>query len=207
MISSPAPWRRAGGAATIAGVLLLILLAGLIDLEMEGVGDGATLPFLVWLVPLCGMALSLGITAVYLDTAAPGGVVAGINFLLVFAGTFTSTLVLFFGFASAAGGGPNPTLIGSHAPGPLPPPFLGNFFLLSGLLFVIGWPLFGWSCLRHGRYPRWACWLLIVGVPLGFPLRLPLPGGRAFGVLIWGVGLGTIGWQLWRKRPSFDAAV
>lgn len=183
------------------GVALFILLAVLIDLEMEGITGGRTLPALIWLTPLAGMALLLGLTGIYLDLKASKNILIGITYLLAFSGTFTSTLVLFFGLASQASSGVNATLVGSHLSGTPPPAFVTSFFLLSGLLFIVGWPLFGISCLRCGHSPRWACWLLILGMPLGFPLRLPVPGGRALGVLIWGIGLVTIGWQVWRERP------
>jgi hypothetical protein len=70
-------------------------------------------------------------------------------------------------------------------------------FMLSYLLFGVGWLLFGVATLRTRTFPRWAIILLIVGAALAI---LPLPS-RA---LIVQLAVGYLGLTLLRRRDASD---
>ena len=70
-------------------------------------------------------------------------------------------------------------------------------FLLSYLLFGVGWLLFGVATLRTRTFPRWAIILLIVGAAIAI---LPLPS-RA---LIVQLAVGYLGLTLLRGRDASD---
>jgi hypothetical protein len=65
-------------------------------------------------------------------------------------------------------------------------------FVLSFLLLLVGWILFGVATLRARVYPRWSAWLLIGGVVVAlFPI--PLAGLVFSAALIW------LGYELLRR--------
>ena len=70
-------------------------------------------------------------------------------------------------------------------------------FMLSYLLFGVGWLLFGVATLRTRTFPRWAIILLIVGAAIAI---LPLPS-RA---LIVQLAVGYLGLTLLRRRDASD---
>lgn len=70
-------------------------------------------------------------------------------------------------------------------------------FLLSYLLFGVGWLLFGVATLRRGVFPRWAVILLIVGAVISI---LPLPS-RA---LIVQLAVGYMGFILLTGREASE---
>jgi hypothetical protein len=70
-------------------------------------------------------------------------------------------------------------------------------FVLSFLLFGVGWILFGVATLRTGVFPRWAVILLIVGAVISI---LPLPS-RA---LIVEIAAGYLGFTLLTGRGTSE---
>ena len=84
-------------------------------------------------------------------------------------------------------------------------PGFSTIYLLMGVLYILGFVLFGIATIRGGVFPRAAAILLIIGVPLfaaGFLLPQLL---RTFGAVLAGAGLIWMGLSM-RGEESDDVA-
>lgn len=171
-MSSSSLVRLSGLAAVAAGVLLLIaeLLLLTVDFDnfrAEAMGGS-------WLVQsfgfLLGFVLLLGaLIGLYVRQAEAAGVLGLVAFLVAFLGT----ALLIGGAWEEAFGTPSLAEVAPQAVSSEDPPeWLGFGFILSGMVFSLGWVLFRVSTLRTQVYPRAAAILLILGAVLAL---IPLP--------------------------------
>lgn len=80
---------------------------------------------------------------------------------------------------------------------------LGTVYSITGVLYLLGGPLFGIATLRAGILSRWAAGLLAVGTvsPLLLSSLLPHPYDRILAVPV-GLSLAWLGYSLWSKRTE-----
>jgi hypothetical protein len=142
---------------------------------------------------LGGMLLVLGFPGVYARQSQRAGVLGLIGFVLtliyilmlgVFGDTFDALIVPF---------------IATHAPSLMKsePPALDLFYMIGGILGVVGGVLLGIATIRASVLSRWAAILLIVGSVvqfLGDVLNLPIanPGFLLFMIGLAWLGLGVV---------------
>jgi hypothetical protein len=188
---------RLGGVAAIASALLA-LLSFVLYLVIVGGGrlsDAATSAafFLPSGAQLLAMALLLiGLVALFARQAGAFGALGLTGFVLALLGTTLaagaawSQVFVVPRLAEVA-----PAVADQGAGSVL------AGFLLSFLLFGVGWLLFGVATLRTRVFPRWAVVLLIVGALLSI---LPLPS-RA---LIVQLAAGYLGFTLLTGRDASD---
>jgi uncharacterized membrane protein (DUF485 family) len=188
---------RVGGlAAILAGMLLVLgeLMNLLIDFETDPVEAATSGTSIVQsVVFLLGVALLLvGLVGLYIRLAeATGGLLGLVGFLLALVGTgMVMGVVWDQTFTVPALAQVAPTLLESD------PPALVNFgFIISFVLFGLGWLLFGVEAYRARVYPRIAVILLMVGAVLTI---LPLP----FVGLVFAVGVAWLGLALLTGRDT-----
>ncbi len=162
--------RLAGLAALVSGVLSVIgdLLALVVDVENPESATTTSYALVFWLYLLGGVLLLLGLVGLYVRQSEAAGVLGLVGFLTAFLGTaLVSGAVWFELFITPSLATEAPELSESE---------LGLAgFILSFLLVVIGWLLFGVATLRARVYPRLAAVLLIVGAVVSFA-PIPLSG-------------------------------
>jgi len=74
-----------------------------------------------------------------------------------------------------------------------------TIYLIMGLLYIVGFILFGISTMRAGVLNRWAALLVIIGAPIfGAGLYLPV-FVRTIGVVLYAVGFAWLGYILWKR--------
>ena len=163
---------RVGGVAALASALLAVLSLVLYLIVVGGdrISEAATSAafFLPSGAQLLAMVLLLvGLVALYVRQAEMFGPLGMTGFLLALLGTTLAAGASWsqvFVVPSLAEAAPS---IADEGQGSV----LAGF-LLSFLLFGVGWILFGMAMLRTGLFPRWAVILLIVGAVISI---LPLP--------------------------------
>lgn len=190
-MSSTNLMRWSGLAALVGGVLLVVAeLLGLPTLNVETFSETATTTsFAVQqLVFLLGVALVLlGLPGLYARQSEATGALGLIGFLVAFLG-----MVLIAGFMWASAFiAPS---LATEAPEFLdagPPPG----FILTFIIFAVGWLLFGIATLRGRVFPRASAIVLIVGAVVTF---LPLP----FTTLVFDVAVAWLGFALFTGRAA-----
>jgi hypothetical protein len=78
---------------------------------------------------------------------------------------------------------------------------IGSYMLLAGLL------IFGLSVIRAEVFPRPSGWLFLIGLLLLLPSQFQSQAYLflifwAIGATLQGIGLGWMGWTLWKKRAT-----
>ena len=189
-MSSSTLIRWAGLAAMASGVCSVIgdLLSLAVDLESAE--SALTIPYvLVFLLYLLGtVLLLLGLVGLYASQSEAAGVLGLVGFLGAFVGTALLSGAIWFELFIT------PSLA-TEAP-ELAEAELGLAgFILSFLLVVIGWLVFGVATLRARVYPRWPAILLIVGVGLSFT-PIPLSG------IVLSVAVAWLGFILFTGRGA-----
>ncbi len=180
--------RLAGLAAVLSGVSSLIgdLLSLVVDLESAE--SAATVPYVfVFLLYLLGaVLLLLGLVGLYASQSEAAGVLGFVGFLVAFLGTALVSGALWFElFITPSLAAEAPELAEAE---------LGLAgFILSFLLVIIGWLLFGVATLRARVYPRPAAVLLIAGAVLSFA-PIPLAG------IVLSVAVAWLGFVLFTGR-------
>lgn len=168
----PSGFIRAGGVSAVASALLAVV-SFVLYLVVVGAGrisEAATSAvfFLPSGAQLLAMALLLfGLVALYVRQAETLGALGLIGFLLALLGTTLAAGALWsqvFVVPRLAEVAPSVADQGSGS-------VLAGY-LLSFLVFGVGWLLFGVATLRTGIFPRAAVILLIVGAVISI---LPLP--------------------------------
>lgn len=196
--------RWSGLAALIGGVLLAVfdvaesaIIGGQPESAIAGTG-ALIIVRIAFLVPVA--LLILGLVGLYLCQAEQTGTLGLIAFLVAFSGTMMvfglQWSVPFFGswLAEVA-----PELLDTE-PGGL----LAAGFVLSFLLFGLGWFLFGLASLRAGVLPRGAAILLVVGAVLFIVLiMVDAPGSS----VVFGAAVAWMGYALWSGggEPALSA--
>ena len=171
-----------------------------------------------WLIVhnLAGVALLLtvpGLAGLYAYLGAKSGTLGLVGFMLAsMATTLMAGLLLFIESVYLPIAASNPAFA------PLADPASDLYrdtlviplFLGTCLIFAVGFVLLGVAIVRDGELPRFAGYLVIVG---GFLFALPVPPlpiiVSIFGVLLFGSGLLSVGYAMWRStsRPRVGATV
>lgn len=169
-MSSPNLIRLGGLAALSSGVLAAVgdLLSLLVDLESAESSSSALYYFVFLLYLLGTVLLLLGLVSLHASQSEAAGVLGFVGFLVAFLGTALVLGTIWFElFITPSLAVEAPELAEAE---------LGLVgFILSFLLVVAGWFLFGVATLRARVYPRWAAVLLIVGALVSF-VPIPLSG-------------------------------
>jgi hypothetical protein len=191
---------RVGGASAIASALLAVLSFVLYLVVVGGGQLSEAATSAVFFLPsgaqLLAMALLLvGLVALYVRQAEMFGALGLIGFLLALLGTTLAAGALWSQvFVVPQLAEVAPAVVNQGAGSVL------AGFLLSFLLFGVGWLLFGVATLRTRLFPRGAVILLIVGAVISI---LPLPS-RALILEIaaaW-LGLALLGRGASDQQPS-----
>ena len=170
------------GASSVTGDLLSLVV------DLESAESAATAPYVfVFLLYLLGtMLLLLGLVGLYASQSKAAGALGLVGFLVAFLGTALVSGALWFElFITPSLAAEAPELAEAE---------LGLVgFILSFLLVIIGWVLFGVATLRARIYPRWAAVLLIVGAVVSF-VPIPLSG------IVLSVAVAWLGFVLFTGR-------
>lgn len=71
--------------------------------------------------------------------------------------------------------------------------------LLAGSIYVVGFLIFGYSTYKTDSFPKWAIFLLVIGVvmfiPGFFPYRV-----RTLGIIVYALGLIWVGYLLIKQE-------
>jgi hypothetical protein len=186
--------RWSGLAALVGGVLIFIsdvLNAVLFPSEPGSAIMLTSIWFIVQLLGLLALVfIGLGLVGLYTCQAQRAGILGLISFVITFSG-----ILMVFGLLwgeSFLG-----QLVAEQAPGLLgaePSGVLAVGSILSIVLFVLGWFLFGLASLRAKVLPRGATFLMILGALLFFVLSsLDLP----LWSLVLAAALTWMGYALW----------
>ncbi|MFQ5611232.1 MAG: hypothetical protein ACE5H9_03775 [Anaerolineae bacterium] len=186
--------RWSGLAALVGGVLLAVFdvaEAVIIGGRPESVvaGTGALIIVrIAFLVPI--VLTSLGLVGLHARQAEQAGTLGLVAFLAAFTGT-----AMVFGLQWSAAfigswlAGAAPELLDTEPAG-----LLAAGFMLSFVLFALGWLLFGLAALQARVLPRGAAVLLMAGAVLFLALlMLDIPGSS----VVFGVALLWMGYALW----------
>jgi hypothetical protein len=186
--------RWSGLAAVVGAVLLIVLDVAefiLISGQPESAVAGTSALIIVRVFYMVSLTLMLlGLVGLYARQVEQSGSLGLIAFL-----------VAIFGIVMTAGAQWGAAFLGPWlaevAPAILDAEPTGLFvagFILTFLLFALGWLLFGLASLQAKVLPRGASILMIVGAALFFVmLFLELPGST----VVFGVALAWLGYALW----------
>jgi len=163
------------GFANIAAGILLLLFWYLFALLLPYRDLRETLSILVvnrnWVfintLGVCGSLLGLfGLSGIYLKAADQIGLAGLLGYSLAFLGTalFSATL-LWDTLIWPILAGHDPTLLDFKGPIYSSKTFV-PFFILSGIIYSLGYVIFALSLTQTGSYPIWACIALMIGAPL-----------------------------------------
>jgi hypothetical protein len=134
--------------------------------------------------------LVLGLVGLYARQAQQAGTLGLIAFLVA----LTGTVMIAGGYWSAAFIGPWLAEVAPELLDAEPAGVVITGYILSLVLLVLGWFLFGLASLRARALPRGAAVLLMVGAVLLFViLLLELPGST----VVFGAALAWMGYALW----------
>jgi hypothetical protein len=83
--------------------------------------------------------------------------------------------------------------------------------ILKVTLLTMGMFIFGISVIRAGVFPPWTGWLVVIGIALFLPAQFQSQAHLfitfwAVGATLLGVGVGWIGWILFRKHDTKQSA-
>ena len=79
-----------------------------------------------------------------------------------------------------------------------------SIFILMGIVFALGFILYGIANWRAGVFPRWVVLFFTVGAVLfGIGMAIPI---RTLGLLLWVLGWGRMGYLLWKERAAREEA-
>lgn len=162
---------RWGGLAALVSAAVSIMgdiLRLFVDVESAESAIGTSYALVFWLYLIGAVLLLLGLVGLYVSQSEAAGVLGLVGFLVAFAGTALLSGALWFElFITPALAVESPELAEAE---------LGLAgFILSFLLVIVGWLLFGAATLRAHVYPRWGAVLLIVGAIVSFA-PVPLAG-------------------------------
>ena len=79
-----------------------------------------------------------------------------------------------------------------------------SIFILMGIVFALGFILFGIANWRARVFPRWAVIFFTVGAVLfGIGMAIPI---RTLGLVLWVIGWGWMGYLLWKEKAAKEKA-
>ncbi len=139
----------------------------------------------------------LGLFGLYASQSIQTRTLGLIGFILIFIGMASFLGITYFEtFINPVLVGKAPEFVESQFAGELPGA-LAVVLPLSGMLFSLGWLLFGIATIQANILPRWAAILAIVGgVPFGVDPVLPEIVGTIAAV-VFGLGAIWLGYALW----------
>ncbi|MGA7228055.1 MAG: hypothetical protein WBZ40_04900 [Acidimicrobiia bacterium] len=197
----------AGLAALVGGVLTVVLDVG--DFVLRGDQPVSVTATAGWWIVLHGgylladLLILIALVGIWRGQARQAAALGVAGFLIAFAGTAMlaglewSTAFLFPWFAESV-----PEILDADPSGTA----LAGY-IVTVLLAIVGWILFGVASLRARVYPRGPVWLLI----LGTVILLALGSADApFLDTVWGLGLAWLGYEIWsvaRKTRQVTAGV
>ena len=187
--------RWSGLAALVGGVLWVVLDVAFFiiigDQPESVVADTSAWVILLVLALVGSMLIFLGLVGLYARQVAETGVLGLIAFLVAFFGmTLLVGIIWTFTFVVPPLAEAAPEFLDADPSG-----VLAAGFILTVVLFALGWILFGLASLLAGVLPRGAAVLLIIGAALSFVLDfLELPLGE----VVFGVALAWMGYAVWR---------
>lgn len=154
---------------------------------------------ILWVMGLIAALLILvGLPALYIRQAEQAGRLGLIAFVVVFTGMALVTGNAYFGVFIQSG--LVDLIIMAEGAGVTvqEPAAAGVGFMMTLVLYLLGWVLFGLASLRAGVLLRWAAALVMAGLVTGF---LFLATGFApLGLPVTEIGLAWLGFALWRER-------
>lgn len=171
------------------------ILCGLVILTQRLVIDTISPGNPIAIGPLGPILGLLIVTGVYLRQREESGLLGGIAFIVAFISLgfiegidFTRRYILVQ---------LDPPVVQALVAGPV-----RSLFVACGVSFLVGVLLFGLTTFRAGVFPRAATLLYVVGfVPYSLPILFP-PEVVTLGQAIGAVGIGWLGWTLWREHPT-----
>ena len=174
--------RWGGLAALVSGVASVMgdLLRLFVDVKSAESATTPSYALVFWMYLIGAVLLMIGLVCLYVSQSEEAGVLGLMAFLTAFSGTVLLAGTLWFElFITPALAVEAPRLAEAE---------LGLVgFVLSFLLVVLGWFMFGVATLRARLYPRWAAVLLMVGVIVSF---FPVPlSGLIFSIAVSWMGL------------------
>ncbi|GCE15382.1 hypothetical protein [Tengunoibacter tsumagoiensis] len=187
---------RLSGISVLIGGLFAALAA--VPVFFTGEDPASSLAATAALLRIIGdMLIVVGLPGVYSRQAQQAGLFGLIGFLFTFVyiliqgvvGDTVEAFILPF-LASAA-----PSLVKGS-----PPQGLVIFFLVGGLLGVVGSVLLGVMTLRAKTVARWAGLPLIVGVVLSLTAPFLPPVVGTTGMVLFLIGLAWLGFGVWLPR-------
>lgn len=188
---------RLSAISLLIGVVLSIVstVAGLFGSSDPASNFAITIAFVQFAGGTLGV---LGLPGVYARQSQRAGVLGLIGIALII------VAVLMLGIVGTALNVLILPFIATHAPALArqEPPALGLFFIVGGLIEVIGGICFGIATMRAAVLPRWAGLLLIVGVLVQFIgdfFNLPIANP---GFLVFMLGLAWLALGVLRSQQS-----
>jgi hypothetical protein len=151
---------------------------------------------------LAAVLVLLGLPALYARQAKQAGRTGLVAFAVVFSGMALVTANAYYGVFLQAGL-VDLILMAEEAGMTVQEPVAAAVgFVISLLLYLLGFLFFGLISLRAGVLPRWALVLVMAGIGLG------LFGSATGGILalpVTEVGLAWLGWALWQESNAIAA--
>ena len=156
---------------------------------------------ILWVLGLvAALLILLGLPALYMHQARQAGRLGLIAFVVVFIGMALVTSNAYFGTFIQPGLVDLISLAEGAGVTVQEPAEAVAGFIISMLLYLLGWLLFGLSTLRARVLPRWATVVVLLGLVTGFlfiattfPL-LALP--------VTEIGIAGLGFALWQRKAE-----
>jgi hypothetical protein len=183
---------RWSGVAAVAGAVMLVVsgLVSILGVDFSNLSENLGALIIASLLGmLAAVLLLLGLVGLYASQARAAGVLGLIGFLLAFLGT---VFVAGFDWAGAFLL-PNVAAEASRIFEATPPGFVVTF-----VLFAIGWLVFGLAMLRARIYPRAVALVLIAGAVINL---VPVAGTE----FVFAVAIGWAGFLLLMGRGIAEA--
>ena len=197
--------RWAGLANVVSGVLIAL---GFILHPPAVVGEVAAVSSSLWAIAHLLLLVSLmlgilGLFGLYARQVEETGVLGLIGFILVFISTASFVGIAYFeAFIDPLLAVEAPEFVEARFAGEISRGAFDVIVLLTGLLLILGWLLFGIGIIRAGILPRWAAVLALIGaVPIGLLPLLPFIIVK-IGAVVFGLGLVWLGYALWSEKPA-----
>jgi hypothetical protein len=189
---------------------LAVLLGGVLwGLQKLGwqlfIGDQDVLAYpqpeaaILWIMGLVAALLTLiGLPALYARQAEQAGSLGLIAFLVVFIGMALVVGNAYFGAFVQAGLVDLVILAEAAGVTVEEPAAAAAGFLVTVVLYLLGWILFGVASLRARVLPRWAAGFVVAGIVLG--LIFLATGISWLGLPVTEIGLAWLGFSVWREK-------
>ena len=195
--------RWAGLSLLVSGVL--VALGFILHPPEEVAAVSSSLWAIAHLLVLVSFWLGmLSLFGLYARQVAETGVLGLIGFILVFITMASLTGIIYFeAFIDPVLAVEAPEFVEARFAGEISRGAFDVIVLLTGLLLILGWLLFGIGIIRAGILPRWAAVLALIGaVPIGLLPLLPSFIIVKIFAVVFGLGLAWLGYALWSEKPA-----